>query len=309
METLKTAVIGTGNMGQHHVRVYSEISDLVGVADMNEARARQLAEKYGCSAYKDYNEMLGKEKPDCVTIAVPTAFHAKVGLEALKKANCLMEKPIAATVHEAEALIRASNSHKLMVGHIERFNPAVNYLKNHIEKNGQRLLGVDTMRLGIAPPANPTTGVILDLAIHDIDLVRYLSGEEATSCDVMTKSFGLTPFEDHAHIFIKTQNTASSVVANWATPRKIRHMYAALSDSFVYLNYITQEVIAYHKASGFDVLKEEGPMEHVKLEKQEPLRLELEEFLACVKEDRDPLTTGEDATKTLELALRIKGMS
>jgi UDP-N-acetylglucosamine 3-dehydrogenase len=309
MESLKAAVIGVGNMGQHHARVYSEIDacDLVGVADPDKTRAAALAKKLGTDAFADYTEMLSKTRPDVVSVAVPTALHSKVGLDALKAADVLIEKPIALSEDEANQLIKASDAagRKLMVGHIERFNPAVEYLKNMVDKNGQKILSLETMRLGIAPPAKPSTGVIVDLAIHDIDIVRFLTGEEVVETRASAKSFGLTPFEDHAHVFLKTPGASASIVANWITPHKIRHVYATLSKTFVYLNYITQTVELYEKAE-FDPFVEEGPKRVIELRRREPLRRELEAFLECVRRDAATPVTGKDGLESLRVALEAR---
>lgn len=301
METLKTAVIGTGNMGRHHVRVYSELpeSELVGIADIDLKQAQEYASKYNTNAYKDYKEMLSKEKPDCVSIAVPTGLHTPIGLETLAKTNTLIEKPIAENRENADKLIQKSREQdkKLMIGQIERFNPAVQYIKENFPS--EDLLALNIMRLGIAPPPTTTTGVILDLSIHDIDLFRYLTKEEIVDAKSCSKNLGATDFEDHAHLFLQTENNkTASLIANWINPRKVRHMYITMKKSFLYANFITQKIIIY-KPNGEEKTTIEVPH-------KEPLKEEIKEFISSIKENREPIVTGEDAKETLLIALKAK---
>jgi UDP-N-acetylglucosamine 3-dehydrogenase len=181
-----------------------------------------------------------------------------------------------------------------MVGHIERFNPAITQLKRHILESNESILALAAMRLGISPPKNVSTGVVIDLAIHDIDLVRFLTGEEIESVSAKTKNFGITPFEDCAHIFLKTKSSSASIVANWITPRKIRQLYVSLRSSFVYLNYLTQEL---------QVFEPDNRTKQIAFEKAEPLKLELEAFLESVRNGTEPPVSGLDGTEALKAAL------
>lgn len=305
METLKTAVIGTGNMGRHHVRVYSELenSELVGIADIDEKRVKELANQYNTTPYKDFKEMLAKEKPDCVSVVVPTKLHAPIGCEVLKYANVLVEKPIALTEGDALKIIRAAeeNQNKLMVGQIERFNPVVNYLIKNTKKKD--FLSFNIMRLGPYTPKSRTTGVILDMGIHDIDLIRYITGEEVEQVYASCMHINIQDFEDHAHVFLRTPSATASLISNWISPIKVRHMYAALRDNFVYLNFITQKVVIYEKKP-YDLMTEEAPRKVIEVEKKEPLKLELSAFLESVAKDKPSPVSGEDALESLRVAIR-----
>jgi len=305
METLKTAVIGTGNMGRHHVRVYSELSnsELVGISDVDEKRAKELAKQYNTNAYKDFREMLTKEKPDCVSVVVPTRLHMPIGCEVLKHANALVEKPIALTEEDSMALIKAAseNGKKLMVGQIERFNPVVNYLIKNTKK--KEFLSFNIMRLGPYTPKSRTTGVILDMGIHDIDLIRYITGEEVEQVYASCMHINIKDFEDHAHVFLRTPSATASLISNWISPIKVRHMYAALKNNFIYMNFITQKVVIYEKKP-YDTRTEEAPRKVIEVERKEPLKLELSAFLESVAKDRPSPISGEDALKSVRVALR-----
>ncbi len=313
METLKTAVIGTGQMGQHHARVYSEIqnSEFVGIADIDIERARKLAEKYGTKAYKDYGELLEKERPDAVSIAVPTSMHSEIGREVLKFSNLLVEKPIADTEENALSLIEAAkkNEKKLMVGQIERFNPVIRYFREWVKKNGYRYMAFNIVRIGFPNPrAGITNGVILDLGIHDIDMVRYLTAEDVLGVDARAVSlFESTKFEDHAQIWLKMRNSSASIVTNWTSPVKVREMNVVLDKAFVKINYLTQSMDIAMKNNGEPNSTLLGyPTKHIDLKYKEPLRTEIEEFLSSITENRAPSVTGEDALESLKIALKAE---
>lgn len=304
MQKLIAAVIGVGNMGGHHARIYSMLNNcaLGAVCDSDITKAQAVASEFKTKAFSDYNEMLKKVKPDIVSIAVPTAFHKKVAVDALQYSHVLIEKPVALTVSEAKEISNAAKKYgkKVMVGHIERFNPAVSYLKNYIAQNNERVLALDIIRLGLMPPKNPSTGVLTDLAIHDIDLVRFITGEEVIDGNAFSKSFGLTSFEDHTHLFLKTNNATASIVSNWINPRKIRRLIVTLRNAFIEVNLLDQELLIYEKNQQ-DYYKE-GNATIVKLAREEPLVLELKAFIDFVNGLIENPITVEDAAKTLAVA-------
>ncbi len=310
METLRTAVIGTGQMGRHHARIYSELcqSELVGIADIDMERARALADKYGTKAYRDYRDMLEKEKPDAVSVAVPTKLHSLVGERVLEHSNLLVEKPIADSEENARKLIETAknNEKKLMVGQIERFNPVISYFKEWVRNNECRYMAFNIVRIGLPNPrAGITSGVILDLGIHDIDMVRYLTGEEVLNIDARALSFfESTKFEDHAQIWLKMKDVSASIVTNWTSPVKVREMYVTLDKAFVRINYLTQSMEVSMKDNGdLDRRLIGYPKKEINLKYVEPLRREIEEFLRSIDEDRKPAVSGEDALNSLRIAL------
>ena len=313
METLKTAVIGTGQMGQHHARIYSELqnSELVGIADIDIERAKELSRKYGTNPYKDYREMLEKERPDAVSIAVPTSFHSTVGKDALQYSNILVEKPISDSLEGAESMIKAAeeNEKKLMVGHIERFNPVIRYFEEWVKKQGCRYLAFNIVRIGLPNPrAGITSGVILDLGIHDIDMIRHLTGETVVKIDAKAMSFfEKTKYEDHAQIWIKMNNSSASIVTNWTSPVKIREMDVTLDKAFVKINYLSQTMeISMRNSDELDPRMIGYPTKHISIRYREPLKIEIEEFLRSIGEDKEPPVTGEDSLESLKIALEAE---
>ncbi len=302
METLRTAVIGAGNMGRHHIRILQELdgSELVGVSDTNP----KLMESVKADKFTDYKEMLAKTKPDHVSVVVPTRLHAAIGCEVLKQTNALIEKPIALGREDARKLIDAKNegSTKMMVGHIERYNPAVQWLKGTVPKKD--FLTFSIMRLGPYIPTSRTTGVILDLGIHDIDTIRFLTREEPEHVYAYVRHIKIRDYEDHAHVFMRMPSCDASLVSNWISPRKIRHMYAVTQKNFYYLDYVTQEITAYEREEGYDPLKEAGEARVIQLEKKEPLREELVDWLDAIRHDKPSPISGEDALESLSVALR-----
>ena len=181
---LRAAVIGVGSMGRHHARVYTALTTtaLVGVADTDVGRAEQVASTFGVPAYSDYREMLDSEQPDLVTVAVPTSLHQAVATRAMEcGAHVLVEKPMAPTIGEAEAIIDRAHAlgRKLMVGHIVRFDPAIQALKQHPDAGELgRIFQIVCRRVGPYPARACDVGVVIDLAPHDLDLMRFITGDE-----------------------------------------------------------------------------------------------------------------------------------
>ena len=300
METLKVAVIGTGNMGKNHIRVYSEMpnAELVGVSDVNIEAAEKFGKEFDCKAYKFYEQMIKEQKPDAVSVVVPTGLHAEIGGYVLSKTNALVEKPIAFNEEDGLKIINAAkeSGNKLMVGQIERFNPVIKYLQEFANKD--EFLAFNIMRLGPYIPKSRTTGVLMDMGIHDIDLIRYITESEPVLVHSSYRHIKIKDFEDQAHVFMKMPGPSASLVCNWISPVKIRHLYAVTTQAFLYLDFIKQEV-TIHEIEG------EGQKErHVKLKREEPLRRELSAFLQCIRQDLPSPVSGEDALESVKVALR-----
>ena len=300
METMKVAVIGTGNMGKNHIRVFSEMPnvELVGVSDVNIESAEEYGKKHDCKAYKFYEQMITEQKPDAVSVVVPTALHAEVGSYVLSKTNALIEKPIAFNEQDGLKIINAAkeSGNKLMVGQIERFNPVIKYLQEFANKD--EFLAFNIMRLGPYIPKSRTTGVLMDMGIHDIDLIRYITESEPVSIHASYRHVKIKDFEDQAHVFMKMPGPSASIVCNWISPVKIRHLYAVTHHAFLYLDFIKQEVTIQEIEDG------EQKARNVKLKPEEPLRRELSAFMQCIREDLPSPVGGEDALESVKVALR-----
>ena len=302
MNKVKVGVVGVGTMGQHHARVYSNSEvdcELAAVADVNLGKAREIGEKYGVKFYTNYKDLINKEKIDAVSIAVPTVLHKKVTLDFIREGvNCLVEKPIASNIEDAKEIIKDAekNNVKLAIGHIERFNPAVTKLKEIIEKGilGKILL-ISTRRVSPFVSRITDVGIIVDSATHDIDVVRYLFGKEPIN--VFAKSGRVENKKgDHAILMLDFGDVSASIEVNWFTPHVVRSLVATGTEGIAYLDYLKQEVEVYNS---------EWKMTP-KIERKEPLKIELEHFLECVKENKDPLVNGYEGLKVLEIAIRAE---
>lgn len=294
---MKVGVVGVGSMGRNHVRIFSQMAgcELVGVADTDRAGGQSVAEAYKTKYFADYRQLL-KEGVEAVSVVVPTSLHREVASFFLNKGvDCLVEKPIASTLDEGRALVDLAKAKGriLMVGHIERFNPAVQKAKEIIEEGLLgRLLIISTRRVGPYAPRNLDVGIIVDLATHDIDVARYLSGCEPRNVYAKFSSIKHTK-EDHAIILLDFGECAASVEVNWFTPHKVRTAVLTGTGGIAYMDYIEQSLVVYNS---------EWKMEP-KIEKEEPLKRELAHFSDCIKKGKEPLVSGEVGLKTLEVAL------
>ncbi len=297
---MRASVIGVGVMGQYHARIYSELEDveLVAIADLDEKRGREISELYDAEYYSDYLEMINKEDPNLASVCVPTSLHKEVGLEALKRGiNILVEKPIASSIKEADELIKTAEEVdlKLMVGHVERYNPAVQKLKELLNKEelGKPILA-STRRVGPFVPRVRDVGIIIDTATHDIDVISYLVGSRVNT--IFARAGKIRhKLEDHAIILMGFENGFSgSVEVNWFTPHKTRELTLTGTKAIAELDYITQELKIY----------EDEWTKIPKIEKKEPLKLELQHFIECIKKDKKPLTDGTEGKKILDIALK-----
>ena len=302
---LKVGIIGVGTMGERHARVYSELPnvELVGVSDTDSKVAWDVSKKYHTKAFCDHKDLLKKDL-DSVSVAVPTTAHKKIAVDvAAAGIDMLVEKPIADTLKNAEDMIRATNKNnvKLMIGHIERFNPVIKVIKESIKK--ANVISIDIARVGPLPPRIKDVGVVIDFAIHDIDLIRYLTNSDILDAWGFT-SKDKAQNEDSAFLYFKTvNNVLAHITANWLTPFKVREINIATKDKFVKGWLIDQKVVEYsdYKADGTHTVK------NLYVPYGEPLKLELAAFLECVKKNSVVPISGYDGLKALEAALKCIG--
>lgn len=317
---MKAAVIGVGAMGRNHARVYAELEsvDLVAVADVNHSVAERVASYFGVCAYSNYVAMLEKEKPDLVSVVVPTREHFKVASTAIERGvNVLVEKPIASTLAEGEEMIRMAQEHgvRLSVGHIERFNPAVIELRRRLEA-GQlgRLFEIHARRLGPFPPRIRDVGVVVDLATHDLDVMCCLIDAPAARLYAETERRIHTAHEDLLMGLIKFgDGTLGILDINWLTPTKIRELIVTGECGMFVANYLSQELSFYENHytaanwSPMDTLcgVSEGNMIKFRVERREPLKEELRAFVRAVAKEELPRVTGQDGLQALALAKKL----
>lgn len=315
-------MIGVGSMGRNHARVYRDLDGvrLVAVVDARADLAEAEGTRYGARWYTDLHDMLGRERPQVVSVAVPTAAHPAVSHAALD-AGChvLVEKPIASTVEEARELIRHAQvaNRVLMVGHVERFNPVVLDLKRRLDAGELgRIFQIHTRRLGPFPVRIHDVGVVVDLATHDLDVMRYLTGAEAVRVQVETDREFHASNEDLFAGLVRFDSGVLGILGiNWLTPIKIRELYVTGERGMFLANYVTQELFFYENEDARRAdwglpngqrSVSEGTMTRFPIAKAEPLRLELEAFVAAARGDRcQQLVSPEDGLAALALALAM----
>ena len=308
--SVKVGVIGIGNMGWHHARVLSLLrdADLVGVADPDESRGKLAVEQFQCEWFKDYHDLISKV--DAICIAVPTLLHHKVGLDCLKAGvNVLIEKPIAATELEAKSLINASKISNclLQVGHIERFNPAFREL-NKIVQNEDIVVLEARRHSPHADRANDVS-VVMDLMIHDIDLVLELVNSKIQKLAAVggRNSDGLIDYVNATLVF--KNNIIASLTASKMSHKKIRNLSAHCQNGLVETDFLNHSLQIHRKAHesytaehGELVYRNDGYVEEVSTTSIEPLYAELEHFLKCVQGKELPEVDGEQASRALKIA-------
>lgn len=304
---LRVGVTGIGIMGSNHARVLSGLpgAELVAVADPDQAQAERVATFLGCKAVGDHRELLDLGL-DAVIVAAPTHLHHAIALDVID-AGCsiLVEKPVASTVEEGREIVDAARAKgvTLMIGHVERFNPAVRAVKDAIR--GEQLLSIAITRVGPFPPRMSNVGVVIDLAVHDIDLIRWFTDSDIVEVQPQT-SAALAAREDIALLQFRT---ASGVLAhintNWLTPFKARTVHVATAKKYVIGDLLTRQVTEH-----FDYRPDGSySTRHLPVAYAEPLRAELENFLAAVRSGKAPEVTGEQGVSSLEIAIACLGDS
>lgn len=286
-------------MGRNHLRIYRQLDGIqvVGVADLEPSLLEQASGDSSTHAYDDYHRLLEGEALDLVSVAVPTRLHREVALAAIERGvHLLVEKPIASTLAEAAEVERRAGAAgiKLMVGHVERFNPAVAALKERLRENEVgRLLQVQARRVGPFQPRVRDVGVVHDLATHDLDILRFLLGAEPTRLYAQVQRGVRTQYEDSLlGILLFPQDVTALLDVNWLSPWKVRQLTVLGEKGAFILDYIAQE-LGRHDAHG---------VENIAVAKKEPLRAELEAFVEAVRRDQPPPVSASDALAALRLA-------
>jgi hypothetical protein len=299
---LRVGVVGAGIMGSNHGRVLAGLPGvtLVGIVDPLPAHRDRAAEMTGSPTFATLDELLAAGV-DAVTIAAPTHLHHEVALACIAHGvHVLVEKPIASTVEEGLDIVAAAQRAKvtLMVGHVERFNPAVAAIKQAIQ--GEDILSIAITRVGPFPPRMSNVGVVIDLAVHDIDLIRWFT--ESDIVDVQPQlSSAVAEREDIALLQFRT---ASGVLAhintNWLTPFKARNVTVATRRKYVMGDLLTRQVT---ECFGF---QPDGSysMRHLPVGHDEPLRAELIAFIDAVRSGKTPAVSGGEGVASLEIAIR-----
>jgi predicted dehydrogenase len=318
---LRVGVVGLGMMGRNHVRVWDEAVDgvdLVAVADPDPEAVRQAADGRAARGYASAEEMLASESIDLLSIVAPTSLHLPIALAALAAGvNVLVEKPIAATRAEAEQMMAAATRAQriLTVGHIERFNPAVLELRRRLAAGELgRIFEVRATRLGPFPARIRDVGVVVDLAPHDLDIMRFLLGSDPVRLYAETEQRIHT---DHEDLFVGLIKFANGVVGvldiNWLTPTKVRTLSVTGERGMYVADYLSQDLVFYpnpdasHTSSGAAAVAAvgsvtEGEMTRRSIDRQEPLVVELTAFARAVRDGGPAPVDAHEAMVALLLA-------
>jgi UDP-N-acetylglucosamine 3-dehydrogenase len=299
MKKLGVAVIGAGFWGRNHARVFTELeeTELLAVCDIAAERAKAVAKQFGVKAYTNTAKMLKRKDIEAVSVCTWSTSLAKEALKALKTGkHVLVEKPMAANSKQAENLLKTAEKEKLhlSVGFLMRFIPGLQYVREAIErKDLGELVCATAKRVSEWPERIGDVGVVKDLAIHDIDVMRYLFNSDPVAVYAKTGNMRHRKFEDYAHIMLTFEHGKNAFIeANWLTPYKTRVLVVTGSEAIAKLDYITQELT-------IETAKETV---QPRIPWQEPLKLELQHFANCVLGKERPFITGLDGLKALKIA-------
>ena len=294
---IKIGVIGAGVMGGHHIRNLASMDvELVGISDIDKKRVTELSGTFNTKSFLDYKELV-KEGIDAAVVAVPTKLHKSVCDYLIENGvDILVEKPIADTVEHGKKIIDNAKKEgvKLSVGHIERFNPAIQKLKELIKNDTLgKVVTMSSKRVGPYNPRIRDVGIIIDLGVHDIDIMSFLL-EEKVKTVYATGGKRIHPFEDFATILMTFGNTCTGLIdTNWHTPHKVRSLTVVADKGIAEVDYIEQKLVLFDKEWEKDA----------KIERKEPLAIELDCFINYIKKNTAPPVSGEEGLHALEVAI------
>lgn len=296
-EKPKVIVVGAGGFGKNHVRVLAELGGLGGVCDIDRERATAYGRLYNVPYYASVSEM-PENVYDGAIVSTPTSTHKGVSMQLISKGlkYLLVEKPFASNSREALELIDHADEKRvrIMVGFIERFNPAINMVKRYIDEGAVgEVIMASAMRVRRWPERTIDSGVLLDTAIHDIDLMRYVFLEDPVRVYAKTGKTMHRIHEDYATILLTFHGEKMAIIqANWLTPYKIRNMEVIGSEGVIEADLVTQQVTLSSKDDRITPFSEWS----------EPLKHELRYFLECIAMSMEPIPGKDDAVKALRIA-------
>jgi len=299
MRKIGVAVIGTGFWGKNHARNYKELpsTELVAICDVNPERAKAIADQFGVKAYTDSARMLKNREIEAISVCTWSTVLAKEALKGLRAGkHVLVEKPMATNAKQAEKLCEAAQQNNLIltVGFLMRFIPGLQIIRDAIEKRRiGELVCANAKRVSQWPDRIGDVGVVKDTAIHDIDVMRFISQQDPVTVYAKMGSMTHRKFEDYAQLMLTYQNGQSAFIeSNWLTPYKTRTLTVTGSDAIMRLDYISQDLW----------IEQRSETVQPRCAFQEPLKCELQHFAECILENKKPLITGEDGVKALEIA-------
>ena len=300
MKKIKLAIIGIGHLGAKHLKIcaeeLAEQIELIGVCDIQSERTKRLASHYKLPFLKDYKKLVGHV--DAVNICVPTKSHFKIAKFFLQnKIHVFVEKPITTTIKQADELIKLAeaNDLRLQVGHVERFNSAFESIK-HFTKNP---LFIECHRLNQFPNRSLDIGVVMDLMIHDIDIILGIIPSTIKNIQAVGVNV-LTSLEDIASVRLSFANgCVCNLTASRVSDDVMRKIRIFQKDTYISLDYVNQEAFIYKKHN-HQILKHSLP-----IEKEQPLKKELQHFVECVRDHKTPIVSGAQGREALRVAIAI----
>jgi predicted dehydrogenase len=316
MEKLRVGVIGAGNMGERHCRVYSALPhvNFVGVSDLVEERGRLVQEKYGAQYFADFHEML--PLVDAVTISTTTPGHYPIGRECLRQGkHVLIEKPLALNLEEAQELLDLArdNERILMVGHIERYNPAFAELQGLLASSlSEAMVALNVRRLSPFDTSQTDVDVVCDLMIHDLDLVLKLTGRLPDAVETFGRTACTRTIDYAVAVLYYHEGPVVSLTASRTTQQKVRAIELTGSDCYIETDLLHKSLsihrrfVPHFSRQGAHKYRQEGFIEQIYVPATEPLQLELSDFVQSIRQGGKPAVTGQDGFSALSLALEIK---
>ncbi len=312
MSKIRVGVIGVGNMGRNHVRSYMALKhrcELVGVYDIDEKRNQEIAESYGVKAFPSAGALMSEV--DAVNIATPTTTHFEIGRQAVEEGlHILVEKPITNLVEEARSLLQAARQKDLIVqvGHIERFNPAIQALPGILEK--EEIIALDVQRMGPYDPRISDTDVIQDLMIHDIDVVCSLVPGEIEEVSAFARRVKSRKHVDYAVVhLLMGDEVIATLTSSRATNKKVRRLTITTSKSYIELDYLQRKIVVTRRgelmADNVDYQRE-NELEETYSNDKEPLKSQLAHFINSMENGTRPLISGSDGLEALKITKDIQ---
>lgn len=310
MKKIKVGILGVGRMGQYHLNILNNLPEvqLVGISDINKELLGELSYKFDVNVYENYKKLI--KKCDAVFIATPTSTHYEYAKECLSiNKHILLEKPMTTNLDQAREIVELCKKKGLIlqIGHVERFNGAVQQLKKII----MNPLYIDSTRIGPYDSRVSDVGVILDLMIHDIDILLNLIEDNVVEISAMGSSV-FSPFEDIATVQLSFKNGCNAhILASRTSQKRKRELSIIQKDSFIYLDYGTQDIEIHRMAKNAYLLtpeeirySQESFVEHLSVQKDNPLKLEIIHFLNCINEKEKPFVSNDIDLKALDISLK-----
>jgi UDP-N-acetylglucosamine 3-dehydrogenase len=285
-------VIGTGSMGQNHARIYSEMGCLAGVFDVDAEAAGRISKRFGVSPYTNMDALI--QEVDAVSVCTPTQYHYDAAAKAIEQGrSALVEKPFTGEVESARKLCELAESRGVTIasGFVERFNPVVAATRDALASGRfGKVVSIASRRVSSYPFRIRDVGVIMDLAIHDVDVLRYLTGERIESVYALGGRMANDRFEDHATLLLQTAGGPTGMVeVNWLTPMKVRKVSITCSDGYAVMDYMDQSLqfstsrMDHVDTSNMASMPIELDTHQVYVRKEEPLKRELESFVRAAE--------------------------